>query len=153
MSPIKRPPEIKTPMAELKLALKERLVAETTAPGSRISPEILAYFFSCPYLRIWRLLHSPLFLPKDSEIGPIEKFLEILTDAREGACGLLELWAEGWNAGPLQKLPDITLQAILHPKLYGILRSRTLSREEKHQSLTLESLRILKTRWEQENKK
>ena len=120
------------------------LRAECLIPGSRIAtaPESLAFLLGCSYIKIWRWLHSDLWLPSFEQVNPILDLIEIIRRMRKGARQLVGLREE------LMTLPADSGEVFFAEGVWLTLRSGRLAPEEQVESLTRHGLRLLKRRCE-----
>ena len=120
------------------------LRAECLIPGSRIStaPESLAFLLGCSYIKIWRWLHSDLWLPSFEQVNPILDLIEIIRRMRRGAQQLVAMRDQ------LTKLPADSGEVFFAEGVWLTLRSGRLAPEEQVESLTRHGLRLLKRRCE-----
>jgi len=120
------------------------LRAECLIPGSRTStaPEALAFLLGCSYLKIWRWLHSDLWLPRFEEVNPILDVIEIIRRMRKGAQQLVAMKDQ------LTTLPADSGSVFFAEGIWNTLRNGRWSAEEKIEAITRHGLRLLKRRCE-----
>jgi len=123
--------------------VKKELIAATT--GSMLTPEIIGYFLSMKYMRVYRLTKPfSIWLPRPEELSPIMDFLKLVELMKQGAEVVLSL------RDKLLTMPSDAGRTFLHPVLWQTLKTGSTSTDEKRELLTLRALKVLKARLQKE---
>jgi hypothetical protein len=125
---------------EFRQVIKTALMDLFQSPGTFIRPRMVAAFCNVSHMRLYRLVWNRVFLPSVELCHKIAAFLKLASQTRETWLTLISVWDKHDLA---DVLPPAVMYEFFDRRLYDHLASEKLTKDEKLNSLTALTLRLI----------